>query len=546
VAVPAADARIRLTRPQVWTVTVSCASVSLIVAAMAALYGALPVIALDTGASQQQLTWIVDGYTLALACLVLPAGALGDRFGRRKLQLIGLLIFAFACGIPLAASGPNTVILARALAGVGAALVMPSTLSLITGSLPPERRARGIGIWAGVVGAGGLTGVLGAGLLLEVWSWRSIFWSLAGAALVFAALTLKVTESIDQGRPKLDPAGSILIAIAISTVVYGLMEGPDRGWTSAVVLGSFAAGAVTSLLFVHVELRRAEPLLDVRYFARRAFGSATLCVTLQFLVTFGLFLLLVQWFQLVLGYSVIRSALALAPLGPPLILLSVVSPWIIRRIGQRATFVIGLIAIGGGLFFFSRLGAGSTFATEVGPMLILSAGIGLCSAPATATIVHETPPEKHGVAAAVNDASRELGAALGIAIAGSALAATYSHRIHSVLSYLPPAARGPVSKSLAAALDVADRAGPRGKPLADLAKSAFLHGVDRAALVLAIISLVAAVVVGVWTPRRIDAPPHGDADPDSTQDAEPGSEPALPPSSLTVSLVAADRADTKI
>ncbi len=510
----------RWSKSQVWTVVVSCASVSLVVAAMAALYGALPVIALDVGASQQQLTWIVDGYTLALACLVLPAGALGDRFGRRKLQLIGMLIFAAASAIPLAASGPTTLILARSLAGVGAALVMPSTLSLITASFPPARRAQAIGIWAGVVGAGGLMGVLGAGLLLEKWSWRSIFWSLAIAGVVLAALVTKVQESADRSRPKLDPAGSVLIALAISTVVYGLMEGPDRGWTSAIVLGSFIVGAVAVFQFVLVERGRDEPLLDVRYFARRAFGSATLCITLQFLVTFGLFLLLVQWFQLVLGYSVIKSALALAPLGPPLMVLSVVSPWITRRVGLRATYVIGLVAIGGGLFCFARLDAGSTFASVLVPMLVISSGIGLCSAPATATIVHETPSEKHGVAAAVNDASRELGAALGIAIAGSALAATYSHRISPVLKYLPAAARDPVSRSLAAALDVADRAGPRAKPLADFAKSAFLHGVDRAAVILAITSLVSAAVVGVWTPRRGSTPsPPADRDVPVSHDA---------------------------
>jgi predicted MFS family arabinose efflux permease len=351
--------------------------------------------------------------------------------------------------------------------------------------------------------------------LLERWSWRSIFWSLAIVSVVLAALVTKVQEASDRTRPKLDPMGSLLIALAISAVVYGLMEGPERGWTSAIVLASFVVGAGATASFVRVERRRKEPLLDVRYFARRAFGSATLCITLQFLVTFGLFLVLVQWFQLVLGYSVITSALALAPLGPPLILLSVLSPWITRYVGLKATYVVGLTCISVGLFFFSRLGPGSTFASVLGPMLVLSSGIGLCSAPATTTIVHETPAEKHGVAAAVNDASRELGAALGIAIAGSALAATYSHRIHPVLKYLPQAARDPVSKSLAAALDVAHRAGPRAKPLVDLAKSAFLHGVDRAALVLAITSLVAAVVVGVWTPRGASAAPGGGEPPDA-------------------------------
>jgi EmrB/QacA subfamily drug resistance transporter len=496
------DQRVRWSRTQIWTLAVSCASVSLVVAAMAALYGALPSIALDTGASQQQLTWIIDGYTLALACLVLPAGALGDRFGRRKTQAIGLWIFALASCIPLFESQPSTLIITRAAAGVGAALVMPSTLSLMTATFPPSQRSRAIAVWAGVVGAGGLTGLLGAGLLLTRWSWHSVFWGLAIGGAVLALLAFKVQESQDHRRPKLDPTGSILIALAISALVYGLMEGPDRGWRSAYVAVSFALGAVALAGFVIVELRRDEPLLDVRYFARRAFGSATFCVTLQFLVTFGLFLILVQWFQLVLGYGALTSALALAPLGPPVIVLSLVAPWLAERVGHRAMYVTGLLAIGGGLLFFTRLGAGSSFASVVGPMLVISTGMGLCTTPATTAIVHQTPVEKHGVAAAVNDATRELGSALGIAIAGSALAAVYSARIHPVLHYLPAVAQGPVSKSLAAALQVADRAGPRAKPLADLAKAAFLHGIDRAALVLAITCLAGAVLAAFWTPDR--------------------------------------------
>jgi EmrB/QacA subfamily drug resistance transporter len=487
---------------QRWTLTVSCASVSLVIAAMAALYSALPSIALSTGASQTQLTWVVDGYTLALACLVLPAGALGDRYGRRAMQVTGLCVFTFASILPLASTNTGLLIAARTMAGVGAAFVMPSTLSLMTGSFPAQQRVRAIAIWAGVAGVGGVIGILGSGLLLEHWSWQSIFVGLAAAGGLLAVLALTVPPSRQAARPKLDPAGSIWVALTVSLTVYALIEGPERGWRDPVVVASFILSATALLHFLRAELTRAHPLLDVRYFARRAFGSAALSITVQFLVTFGLFLILVQWLQLVLGYSAVLSALALAPLMAPLVILSVLSPWLSERVGQRVMCTTGLIAIGTGLCFFSRLAAGSTYTATVLPMLIISSGLGLCAAPATTAIVTETPAEKHGVAAAVNDASREIGAAIGIAIAGSVLAASYSQHIRPALHYLPAVAREPVAKSLAAALEVAHRAGPRGKPLADFAKIAFLHGIDRAAIVLAVISFLGAVVVGCWTPAR--------------------------------------------
>lgn len=485
-----------------WTLVVSCLAVSLVVAAMAALYTALPDIAVGTGASQSQLTWVVDGYTLALACLVLPAGALGDRFGRRAVLRIGLAVFVVASAVPLVTASPLSIIAARTAAGVGAAFVMPSTLSLLTASFPRELRGRAVGIWAGVAGSGGVVGILGSGLLLEYWSWRSVFAGLTVAAAVLLMLAARLPESRETHAARMDTAGAVWIALTISLLVFAIVEGPTRGWLDPVVVDAFVTGLVAGLHFAVVELRSAAPLLDIRTFARRGFSSGSLSMMIQFLITFGLFLVLVQYLQLVLGYSTVLSAVALAPMVLPLIVISPVAPWLAGRVGLRLMTVSGLLTISVGLVLASRLQLGAGYSSVIVPMLIMSTGLGLCAAPATAAIVDDAPAERHGVAAAVNDAARELGAAIGIAVAGGVLAASYAAHIRPALSYLPVAARGPVQHSLAAAVQVADRAGPAGPQLRAFAQNAFLHGMDRSVIVLACISLAGAVLVGFLAPGR--------------------------------------------
>jgi EmrB/QacA subfamily drug resistance transporter len=497
----------RLSRAQQWTLVVSCLSVALVIGSMAALYGALTDIVTATGATQSQLTWIVDGYTLALACLVLPAGALGDRYGRRAVLIAGLTVFSAASAIPLLWQDPVPLIAARAVAGVGAAFVMPSTLSILTTGFPEHQRGRAVGIWAGVAGSGAVLGLLGSGVLLEVWSWVSIFVGLTIIGVVLLICAFTIPESVER-RPALDPAGSVSIAVAIGLIVVALTEAPLRGWDDSVVLGLLGAGLVSAMIFVAVELRVTYPLLPLQLFTHRRLGSATVSITLQFVVIFGMFLVLVQFMQLILGYRPLQSALAIAPIMVPLVSISVIAPWLAERLGLRIVTVSGLGIIAVALFLISRVTVAAVYLDILWPLLILSAGMGLCTAPATAAIVAEIPPEKHGVAAAVNDAAREIGAAIGIAIAGSVLAAGYSNRIQPALPRLPESAREPVADSLAAALQVADRVGPQAQQLADLAKAAFLHGTEQAMLSLGIIVGVGAVILAPWTPGRGPIPRH--------------------------------------
>ena len=247
-----------------WTLFVACAGVALVVASMVALNTALGDIAVATGATQTQLTWIVDSYTLLLACLLLPAGAIGDRYGRRTALLVGLAIFALASIAPLIFGGPVQIIAARALAGAGAAFVMPATLSLLTVAYPPEARTKAVGVWAGVAGSGGIFGLLGTGLLLHIFEWQSIFWTFAGAGVALFLLALTIAESRDGDAPPLDLPGAVTIGAAVAVFVFGILQAPERGWTDPRVIGCLAAGVVLAVVFGAIEAPAPTPV------ARRA------------------------------------------------------------------------------------------------------------------------------------------------------------------------------------------------------------------------------------------------------------------------------------
>ncbi|WP_433710451.1 MFS transporter [Nocardia sp. CA-084685] len=511
----------RLSVIQRWALMLSCAAVALIVASMAALYTALPEIAAATGATQQQLTWIVDGYTLALACLVLPGGALGDRYGRRRMLLTGLGVFALFSAVPLLLDGPIWLIAARSAAGVGAALVMPSTLSLLTAGLPESRRGVAVGMWAGSVGMGAVGGILVSGVLLQFWTWLSIMAAMSASSTLLAVTGCVIPESIASARPGFDPWGTLTSAIGVGLIVAAATETPQLGWSHPLVIGAAIGGLLSIGAFALIELRMAAPLLDVRLFADRRFGTGTASVAIQFLVSFGMFMLVVQFLQLILGYRPLISALAMAPMMIPFVTISPISPWLAERFGLRLQTFCGLALLGVGLLAVARLSVDGTYFDVVWPLLIVSLGISLSAAPATTAITAGVPADQHGVAAAVNDVSREVGAAIGIALAGSILAAGYGHQIATILPMLPQQIRGPISGSLVGALAVAEHLGPQAQPLADAAKAAFVHGVRQAAAILGALTLVAAVAIGLLAPgrRRGRTPPT--ATTSSPQAAEP-------------------------
>jgi EmrB/QacA subfamily drug resistance transporter len=489
-------------RQRVWTMVVACMGVTLVIASMVALNTALGDIAVSTSATQSQLTWIVDCYSVALACLLLPAGAIGDRYGRRGAFLIGLATFAIASLASTVFTSPLQLIAARGVAGVGAAFIMPATLSLLTATYPEDERAKATGIWAGVAGCGAVIGMLGSGTLLHFWSWRSIFWAFAGFAVLIFLLACTVSTSRDDEAAPLDWPGATLIAGAVAVFVFGVLEAPARGWSDPVVCGSMGFGLVLAVAFGFVELRRRHPLLDVRLFRRADFAAGSATITIFFMAMFGFFFVIMQYIQLVLGYSPIQTAFALAPLMAPMLTLSVLSPWYLPRMGLRLVVFVGLLLISVGFLWMRVLQVDSPYWDMVWPLLVMSSGIGFCTAPSTLAIMTAVPDGKQGVASAVNDTTREVGAALGIALAGSILAARYAHLLTPHLAAFPAPMRAPASHSLAQALEASKALGPQGGQLAKVSQAAFLQAMESSLLVMGVIVAVAAVVIGAWAPGR--------------------------------------------
>ena len=485
-----------------WLLTVAAVDVLLVISSMVALNAALPDIALQTSATQTQLTWVVDGYTLVLACLLLPAGALGDRYGRRGALLVGLAIFAVASLSPTIFDSPVQIIVARAVAGVGAAFIMPATLSLLTAAFPKDERNKAIGIWAGVASSGAIVGFMGTGLLLHFFEWPSVFYAFAIASLALFLCTCTIRSSRDETATPVDWVGAVLIGGAIAIFVFGVIEAPVRGWTHPVVWGCMAAGVALALAFALVELRRRHPLLDVRLFTHPDFATGSIGITFLFFANFGFFFLVMQYMQLILGYSPLETAWALGPVAVPIIVLGATMHLILPRVGLRLVVSIGLLLMAVGLFSMKYLEADSSYLDLVWPFLITSAGIGLCVAPTTSAIMNAVPTDKQGVASAVNDATREVGAAVGIAVAGSVLAAQYTHAMAPGLSAFPENIRGAATDSLANALEIAKQLGPQGPALAKLAESAFLDAMDLSLIVVSTALVVAAAFVAVWAPGR--------------------------------------------
>jgi len=492
----------RLRNSRSWLLTVTCIGVLLVVSAMIALNTALGDIARDTLATQAQLTWIIDAYTLALACLLLLGGTLGDRYGRRGALIVGLVVFGVSSLIPVYFDTPIGIIVGRAVTGVGAALVLPATLSLLTGAYPREDRNKAVGVWAGVAGAGAMVGFLGAGLLLEVSTWRAIFWAFTIAALALAFLSVSITTSRDDKATPIDWTGALLIGAALATLVLGLVEVPTRGWTDSLVWCCFGVSIATGVLFVVVETRRRHPLLDVRLFRRADFTAGVVTVIFLFFTTFGYFFLAMQHFQLVMGYGAIKTAFAAGPMAFCVLIPGLLTYRILPRFGLRRVLTTGLVLMAAGLLWMRFLDVDASYWDLLWPMIVMSTGVGVCTAPATVAITGAVPDEKQGVASAVNDAGREVGAAIGIAVAGSVLAAEYSRAIAPRLGDFSAAVRSQAAESLAIALSIAERLGPAGAPLQLIAKTAFVEAMAATATVLAVTVAVGALVVGVRAPGR--------------------------------------------
>jgi EmrB/QacA subfamily drug resistance transporter len=484
---------------------VMCLALMMVVAAVASLNVALPGIARDTGASQTQLQWIVDAYAIVFAALLLPAGAIGDRFGRKPLLACGLALFGSVSLAALFVHSPTTLIALRAGLGVAAALVMPVTLSVITTVFPPEERGKAVGTWVGVAAGGGVIGLLTSGILLHFFSWSSIFaLNVVLATIALAGTLLVVPATRDSRPPRLDPIGTLVSVVSLAAVVFGTIEGPEHGWTSPLTLTALAGGLAGIGVFVVWELRRDEPMLDPRNFLRRGFGAGSLSISVQFFAAFGFLFLALPYLQLVLGYSPLRAAASLLPMAIVVIPLSRFAPQIAARVGVRVTGPIGLgLMATGFIVFATQLGTGSSYWQFLAGLLPFGAGMALSGSPATTAIVASLPREKQGVASAINDVSRELGGALGIAVLGSVLNTAYRTSVQQHTSTLPAGVADKARSSLGAAQAIGHKLGSHD--LVEHANTAFVHGVSLALFAGAAALISGAIFVALRAPGRLES-----------------------------------------
>lgn len=487
-----------------WILGVLCLSLMVITLDNTILNVALPTLVRDLDASNSQLQWIVDSYTLVFAGLLLTAGSLGDRFGRKGALQLGLAIFAFGSALSALATDPNHLIATRALMGIGGAFIMPATLSILTNVFPADERGRAIGVWAGVSGLGIALGPLLGGYLVEHFGWHEVFTvnlPIAAVAIVAGGVLLPRTK--DPSAPKLDLLGAALSIVGLTALVYGLIEAPSRGWTDGVILASFGAAVVMLGAFAVHELRIPEPMLDVSFFKNPRFTAASLSITLVFFALFGYSFLQTQYFQFVLGYSPAETGIRLLPLALTLMVVAPLSSRIVEWIGTKIVVASGLALVSVSLLLQLNLTADSSYLPVMWRMMLLAAGMGLTMAPATESIMGSLPLAKAGVGSAMNDTTRQVGGALGVAVIGSVLSSVYGSKVTDAFSgKMPAKALDAAQSGVGGALEVAKRAGAFGNQIALLARNAFVDAMHGGAVVAAIAAVLGVVVAALFLPAH--------------------------------------------
>lgn len=468
---------------------------------------ALPTLSLELDADTAQLQWIVDAYTLVMAGLMLSAGSLADRYGRRGFLSAGLALFAITSAVAAQVNSANGLVWARAAMGVGAAVIFPSTLALITNIFTqPAQRAKAIGVWAAMVGVGVAAGPISGGWLLEHFAWGSIF--LVNVPVVVVAIIgglLFIPTSRDPATPPVDFGGLVLSAIGVTALVYTIIEAPVYGWTNGRTIAGFAIAAVVIGAFIWWEQRRAHPMLDLSVFLNRRFSGGSLAITAGFLTLFGFIFVITQYFQFIKGYSAFETGVRLLPVAVSIAVASIVGPRIVERLGTTAVVAGGLAIFAAGLAWASTGSASTPYVEIAIQMVLLGGGLGLTTAPGTEAIMGSLSADKAGVGSAVNDTTRELGGTLGVAIVGSVFASIYSGRLADApaLQVVPEETRVVMGESMAAAQQVIAQLPPAAAPaVRNAVETAFLDGQWIGSLVAAAIALGAAVVVAVLLPAR--------------------------------------------
>ncbi|MHB1137907.1 MAG: DHA2 family efflux MFS transporter permease subunit [Microthrixaceae bacterium] len=497
---------------------------------------ALPTLSRELDASTSQLQWIVDAYSLVFAGLLLAFGSLGDRFGRKGVMQLGLVLFGITSVVAAFAGSAQGLIAARAAMGIGAAFVFPATLAILTNVFTdPTERAKAIGVWSATSGLAVALGPLAGGWMLEHFWWGSIF--LVNVPIVLVALALgviMVPTSKDPDAGRLDPVGLVTSIAAIGLLVFTVIEAPHRGWTSAATLGGFALFAVVLVLFIGWEQRRRDPMLDVSVFRNPRFSAASAAVAVAFFGLFGFIFLITQYFQVVRGYSTLSAGVHTLPFAITAAIAAPIAARLALRFGTKRVVTAALVSMTVGFLWASTFDADTPYwGPVVGSMVLMALGLTMTTAPATDAILGSLPKEKAGVGSAVNDTTRELGGTLGVAVVGSVFSSIYGPKLIDALSGLPipPDALDAAAGSVQAAAMVAEQAPPEGRTvILDAARTAFLDGMSSGVRVAAVATALGAVAALLFLPARPVTPVEelADGDAGADEDTSTGDVPSAP------------------
>ncbi len=505
----------RSTRSPWLILAVLCASVFIIVVDGTIVNVALPTFVRELGATTSQLQWIVDAYVLVFAGLLMAAGSIGDRFGRKGTLLIGMAAFGATSILAAMSSTPGHLIAWRAAMGVGAALIFPATLALLVNVFTDARqRAVAISIWAATSGLAVALGPVSGGFLLEHFFWGSVFLvNVPVIVVAMIAIWRVVPTSRDTTIRRFDPLGIGLSIAGISVLVWAVIEGPKHGWTSATSVIAFGLAAALLSAFVRWEKRIDHPMLDVAVFTNMRFTAGSVSVAFAFFALFGFIFMVTQYFQFVRGYGTLEAGVRTVPFALFTGMAAPLSAKLAERFGTKAIVFAGLVSMALGFAWTTRDTTTSSYWIVVGQMFFMGGGLGLVNAPATEAIMGALPPAKAGVGSAVNDTARELGGTLGVAIIGSLFASVYSARLGELLagSPVPTNVQAIARDSVGAGIEVARRAGEQAGPQAGAAvkaavDSAFIEGFHAGSWVSAVVVLIGAMIALRWLPRQASEP----------------------------------------
>lgn len=491
-----------------WVLAVMSLSIFMVFVDGTVVNTALPAISRGLGASTSELQWVADGYILILAGLLLIGGTIGDRFGRRRFLTLGMVIFGAASVGAALSANVETLIFFRGLQGLGAALVMPATLSILTAVFPRQERAKAIAIWTAMGGLGEAFGPALGGYLVDEINWNAVFWlhmPTVGLALLGMLI---VPESKDSRRLPLDIGGGLLVTGGLLALVFGIIQGSELGWSSAEVIGAFALAAVMLGGFGAVELRSSAPMLPLHFFRRRDFAGAVFIIGIAFFAMFSVFFLLTQFFQIVQGRSAFDAGLLIVPAALGMMVSSMVAGVLSQAVGPKILVMISMVLILLGMIAFSQMTIDSGVPQLIGSIFLFGFGLGIGMPALTDTVMAAVPLDDAGIGSAVNDVGRELGGALGIAITGSIVNGLYKSNLDEALvGSAVPAEAGELAREGIAAASLAASALPAeaAVTLTEAANTAFKDGIITAVFIGAVFMLVAVILAAATIPWKMRA-----------------------------------------